>query len=300
MLLQRIITAIILIVAVLAGIFYLPDKWFILLATLVVFIAAVEYALFWRQKKTENSELGMTSAEWEQKAWGYFIFAFSPIAMSIMIILAPVFSFLVSLELASILGTSYPLPVLSIAGIWWLIVPYFLIYYARNGKNLLSGVFFRWVTGILVFLPCLVGMIALKTKFGGEYLLYILVAVWGADIGAYFAGRFFGKHKLLESVSPKKTIEGLIGGMVLVLIIAVVGGLLLNFRGQSLGLVVLLIFVAGLWSVIGDLFESMLKRTVNIKDSGCILPGHGGVYDRIDSLTAAIPIFALGMLLFSL
>ena len=130
-------------------------------------------------------------------------------------------------------------------------------------------------------------------------MLYVLAIVWAADIGAYFTGLRFGKNLLGAKISPKKTIEGLIGGIVAALLVATIGGFLLHFTGIRWLFILTLAVIVCLWSVIGDLFESMLKRQAGVKDSGVILPGHGGVYDRIDSLTAAIPLFALGLLILS-
>ena len=114
-----------------------------------------------------------------------------------------------------------------------------------------------------------------------------------ADIGAYFAGRAFGKAKLAPRVSPGKSWAGVWGGLAAVALLAIVASLLANAGVAEAMLLVVASLVTGFVSVLGDLLESMLKRFRGIKDSSQLLPGHGGIMDRIDSLTAAIPVFAL-------
>lgn len=128
------------------------------------------------------------------------------------------------------------------------------------------------------------------------WLMYLFLLVWGADSGAYFVGRKLGKKKLAPNVSPNKSVEGLYGGVftaMLIVIVVEVVYLDLTLAQHILFLILSLITVFS--SVLGDLFESMIKRRAGIKDSGRVLPGHGGVLDRIDSLLAAAPIFAAGM-----
>jgi phosphatidate cytidylyltransferase len=133
----------------------------------------------------------------------------------------------------------------------------------------------------------------LKTKaFGAPWVLYLFLVVAAADVGAYFAGRRFGRVKLAPTVSPGKTWEGLIGGLVLVALVGAGGAYW--FGAPAVGLMSLALAVAGI-SVIGDLGISMLKRSIGLKDTGNLFPGHGGVLDRIDSLLAAIPLYALGL-----
>ena len=128
------------------------------------------------------------------------------------------------------------------------------------------------------------------------WLMYLFLLVWGADSGAYFVGRKLGRRKLAPSVSPNKSIEGLLGGIVTVaIIIVIVQTVYLNLTLSQHILFLILSIVTVFSSVQGDLFESMIKRRAGIKDSGRILPGHGGVLDRIDSLLAAAPIFAAGL-----
>lgn len=263
MLKQRLITAIILIILVLLGIFYLPPMGFTLVAGLIVAFAAWECSqLLWPIKKTYR--------------------------IAFLALLALLF-----------MATQYVAaePILIVSAFWWLLVPLFLVLYSKTQKQYFTDGVSGWLAGSLIFIPCLLGLIELRLRFGNWYLLYVLVLIWGADIGAYFVGKKFGKTPLAPIISPKKTVEGVYGGVLTAMIIAVIGGVLLHVTGIKWLYLMILIFVTTVWSIIGDLFESMLKRQVNVKDSGQILPGHGGVYDRIDSLTAAVPIFTLGLML---
>lgn len=150
----------------------------------------------------------------------------------------------------------------------------------------------RLAMGLWVLLPAWVGLNVLRDS-GAVWLLFVLLLVWCADIGAYFAGRVFGKRKLAPRVSPGKSWEGVGGGMAATALLAVCYAIWQELgAGGGLILVVTALAVT-LASVVGDLLESMLKRHRGIKDSSHLLPGHGGVLDRIDSLTAALPLFAL-------
>ena len=133
------------------------------------------------------------------------------------------------------------------------------------------------------------------------WLMYLFLLVWGADSGAYFVGRKFGKKKLAPKVSPNKSVEGLYGGIATtVIIMLVVQYSYLNLTALQLILFLILSVITVFASVLGDLFESMIKHRAGIKDSGLVLPGHGGVLDRIDSLLAAAPIFATGIYILKL
>jgi phosphatidate cytidylyltransferase len=127
---------------------------------------------------------------------------------------------------------------------------------------------------------------------GPEMVLWMLLLVFAADIGAYFAGRSLGRHKLAPRVSPGKSWEGAVGGFAAVALVALVG--CLHF-GLPVAAGVMFGCAVGIFSVIGDLTESMFKRGAQLKDSGNLLPGHGGLLDRIDSVTAAAPLYALGL-----
>jgi len=127
---------------------------------------------------------------------------------------------------------------------------------------------------------------------GPEILFLLLLLVIGADIGAFFAGRSFGRRKLAPRVSPGKTWEGAIGGLAAVALIAWAGA---AYLGLPIGAGVAFGCAVGIFSIVGDLTESMFKRAAGLKDSGALLPGHGGMLDRIDSVTAAAPLYALGL-----
>lgn len=156
------------------------------------------------------------------------------------------------------------------------------------------------LVGWLLLVPSFAAVVAIKANgalglAGPWALLAILVWVWAADIGAYFSGRRFGKHKLAPQVSPGKTIEGLLGGVLLALAVTL-ALLWLAPIDASAGQLLLVALVTVLASVLGDLFESMAKRERGVKDSGTMLPGHGGMLDRIDSVTAALPVAAAMMM----
>lgn len=131
---------------------------------------------------------------------------------------------------------------------------------------------------------------------GALRLMFALFLVWAADVGAYFAGRAFGAHKLAPRVSPGKTWEGVLGGVALALVIAgIAGHWVFHLDGARWAPFLLLSVVVVLFSIVGDLGESLLKREAGAKDSGTLLPGHGGLLDRIDSLLAALPAMAVGL-----
>ena len=134
---------------------------------------------------------------------------------------------------------------------------------------------------------------SIDSYHGAKLVLLVCFLVWSADTGAYFSGKRFGKHKMAPAVSPNKTIEGLVGGVILAVIITWLGAKLLSIPFISISSLLSIAIITVVISVLGDLVESMFKRASGVKDSGNILPGHGGILDRIDSLTAAIPVFAL-------
>jgi len=192
-----------------------------------------------------------------------------------------------------LLGAAHSVWPLALGALGWVLNLYWVSRYPANSAQW-SSTPRRLGMGLLVLVPCWVGFNVLRSSEpGGTWLLFVLLLVWAADIGAYFSGRAFGRRKLAPDVSPGKSWEGVFGGM------AATALLSLGFAvWQSLGLLATTLLLAvtvgvTLVSVLGDLLESMLKRHRQVKDSSALLPGHGGVLDRIDSLTAAVPVFAL-------
>lgn len=176
---------------------------------------------------------------------------------------------------------------------FWLLAAFWVVRYpAANGWQ---TVWQRALIGLLVLTSSWMALVSLQHHPRGDILLLmLLLLVWGADIGAYFTGKAWGRAKLAPNVSPGKTRAGLWGGLASCAVISVCFVIYLELDLLAGVYLLLLAMIAGLASVLGDLFESMLKRHRGIKDSSRLLPGHGGVLDRIDSITAAAPVFALG------
>ena len=180
--------------------------------------------------------------------------------------------------------------------IFWLMAGFSVAYYPRLEefwKSKSMGV----VAGCLVLVPSWFLLVALQHR-NPWLVLYILSLIWVCDIAAYFVGKRFGKHKLALNLSPGKTWEGVLGAYAAGLLVVIVGYLYLD-QDLSLFSWVMLGLICITFSIVGDLFESLFKRLRNLKDSGTLLPGHGGVLDRIDSITATVPIFAIGFMFFN-
>lgn len=157
------------------------------------------------------------------------------------------------------------------------------------------------LAGLFALVPAILGLAVLKqSAVNGERIGLLFLLVWAADIGAYFAGRAFGRHKLAPNVSPGKTVEGALGGFALSMaMLALAPWVFAGTPVPWLSLIVLAAVVAAA-SIVGDLTESLFKRIRGLKDSGTLLPGHGGVLDRVDSILAAAPVFALGLIVIGL
>jgi len=189
---------------------------------------------------------------------------------------------------------SWILTILVLTTLWWLSNIYLILSFPKNSEYWHDSLALRLIVGVFVFMPMLVSLSAIH-RINSDALILLFSLVWAADCGGYFFGRAFGKNKLCPNVSPGKTIEGVLGGLFLS---SVVVNFYLFFVAEGFTIkdyfyfnVLSIIVVAA--SVTGDLLESIFKRLANTKDSGTLLPGHGGVFDRIDSLTAAAPFFFL-------
>lgn len=260
MLKQRIITALVLLPFALGGFFLLDGPLFALFIGAVVSLGAWEWA-----------RLAGLTAQVQRVAFAVLVAAL-----------------LLGLYLVPVLAPW----VLLCALIWWALATALVLGYPASSRYWV-GLPAKLIIGLLILLPAWQGLVLFKQWPEANWLiLAVMVLVWGADIGAYFSGRRFGKRKLAPQVSPGKSWEGVFGGLLATLLICVGVAIYRDWSFASLLLGLLGTAVVVLISVVGDLTESMFKRQAGVKDSSNLLPGHGGVLDRIDSLTAAIPVFA--------
>lgn len=200
-------------------------------------------------------------------------------------------------------ATPWLWPVLMVAGVaWWVLVCVWLRHFAFGAAPTPENRNLKLLAGFFVMFPAWVAALSIhgSEPHGHIWVFLAMLLVWAADTGAYFSGRFFGKRKLAPQISPGKTWAGVYGAFVTSAVAIVGGGWLLGVRDARLiGLIgVAIVTVAS--SIVGDLLESLMKRHANVKDSGTLFPGHGGLLDRLDSVFAALPVFALGKLLLGL
>jgi phosphatidate cytidylyltransferase len=257
---ERVLTAIVLVLVLLGVMLGLPPVATVWLITLLILVGAWEWAGFVR-----------------------------PRSRAVRIAFVAVVAALVFAGWKFVLGSPWMWYVMLVATAWWFIALLWIMV-APDRVSPLSAA----LAGVLALVPCWLALVYLSTH--GEpnavWVLFTLALVWAADTGAYFAGRFFGKVPLAPRVSPKKTWEGVMGGLVVSGLVATAASLW--YGDLRPPFVFLCVFVAAI-SVVGDLTESMLKRAAGLKDSGSLFPGHGGMLDRIDSVTAAAPVLLFGL-----
>jgi len=267
----RILAALVMLPAVICAIVYLPTPWLAALAALVFL-------------------LGM-------REWLRLIEVIDGVPCTILLLLNLV---LMVLMVWASNGSLALLHLALLVGVlFWLLA---LLWFACPGFGAGSGSpvrMLKLVAATLAIVPAWAALVLLHAANNGPYwLLTALAIVWAADSGAYFVGRAFGKHKLAVRISPNKTVEGMFGGLLAALVVAVGMGAVAGIALADIGWLLLVAGLAALASVAGDLFESLLKRHAGVKDSGNLIPGHGGVLDRIDGLLPALPVFALGKEMF--
>lgn len=269
MLKQRVITALVLAPLMIGGIFFLPLYEFGLFIGLIATVAAWEWANLAGFDK--------------QPSRIFYAFAMAA-AISVAIQLQGQSEFR---DYSLMAGAT-----------WWLLALALVLSYPKTA-DAWSNLAARSIFGFLVLIPMWVGFTYLKAQEHSNWLIvYLMLVIWGADTGAYFAGKTWGKAKLAPKVSPGKSWAGFWGGLATSMLVAAVFAYVWHHNIHALsGLAVfklmLIAAITTLASVLGDLTESMLKRQRGIKDSSNLLPGHGGVLDRIDSMASAVPVFAL-------
>lgn len=233
-----------------------------------------------------------TIGGWE---WSRLVGLQSPIARILYTALFPIGYYFIYPLLQQQGQNSWPQFILVLSLMWWAFALMSVLSYPRSAALWQGSSVLRAVAGLLVLLPSWAALFLLHDRFDHGYFILMAFVIWGADTGAYFAGRAFGKRKLAPQLSPGKSWEGVIGGLLLALGVALFAAIWLKPVGGYASFLLLIVATVFI-SVLGDLVESMFKRVMKVKDSGGILPGHGGVLDRLDSLTAAAPLYTLGLL----
>ncbi|EHN70403.1 phosphatidate cytidylyltransferase [Aliivibrio fischeri] len=272
---QRIITALILAPLVIAGIFMLPMQGFLIAITAITLVGFWEWTQFTESKSR-----------------------YLAIIPSVAVLAASLF-FLPTSTLELTIPSNEHQIILLVGFTWWLIASGLVLTFPNSKKLWHSNLPLKHIFGWLTMIPFLWSILLLRADhymldsyYGAKLVLLVCLLVWAADSGAYFAGKSFGKRKMSPAVSPNKTIEGLIGGVITAIIIGWGAASAFNIQFESTSSMLGIFIATIIISVLGDLVESMFKRASGIKDSGTIIPGHGGILDRIDSLTAAFPVFA--------
>lgn len=286
MLKQRIITALILAPAAILAIFYLPLMYFAALIMIIVGIGAWEWG-------------PLMGFECKIKRLGFTATTLILIGM-IWAFLSPNDLWLNNKELHS-----YAMGLLLIGVAWWVLSAFLMFSYPNSNSFWSKHRSVRGLFGWLTLVPTWVAFMVIRSNdyqadsyHGAQLLMFLFLMVWSADVGAYFVGKAIGKNKLMPNVSPGKTFEGFIGGVVFACLLVAIAAYNLDWASEQIITVLLVTVLITTVSVLGDLNESMFKRQAGVKDSGSILPGHGGILDRIDSLTATAPVFAVCFVLF--
>lgn len=250
------------------------------IVTAIIALAVLGVVLFAVPEMVVRAVIGllMLAGAWE---WSGFLGRTGLVGrLSYVVMIA---AMLVSLTLYFPMYTEQ---ILLIGLVWWFIALIWTFFYPTRIPTAV-----RWLGGILVLLPLYAALILLYTT-DPMILLFAMMIVWVADSGAYFVGKAIGRVKLAPRISPGKTWEGVIGGLIAVVLLTLARSYWVD---TNLSVLVPFCLAVATLSIVGDLTVSMFKRTVGVKDSGKLFPGHGGVLDRIDSIAAAAPLFAFGL-----
>ncbi len=220
----------------------------------------------------------MLGAAWE---WSGFIFSKEDRRRFVYVLFIAALMAVIFFELPDAVLVDL---VLKVALGWWLAALAWIFFFPTPIANPVA-----WICGVLVIVPAWLALDLLYLK-KPELLLFALLIVWIADIGAYFVGKGFGKVKLAPQISPGKTWEGVLGGLSAVMVLAAMGSKMLKI---DIAILLPFCLAVAMTSIVGDLTVSMFKRNAGVKDSGSLFPGHGGVLDRVDGVAAAAPLFAV-------
>ena len=289
MLVQRIITALILAALNVVAVFLLPNSYFSLLMGILVLIAALEWC-------------DLIAIESMPKKLLFLVCMTAPMAglhfwTQILELLATLFDYPDIRTYSGVLEWLVIAPV-----IFWVLVMLLIRHVPTQLLDLKLNKGFKAIMGGFVLIMVWLFFIRLRVFYGAEMTMYFLLLIWTADVSAYFVGKKWGKTKLSPEISPGKTIAGMYGALVSGAVSALLLSLYLSVVYKTVSLFVVADFVllsvlTVLISIYGDLFFSAVKRQRGVKDSGNLLPGHGGMLDRIDSIIAATPFFYAGILL---
>ena len=290
---QRIITGVILGIVALIAILFLPTMAFSLLLFLVAMIGLNEWS---NLLKLQGIAKGIYLA----------VGGITLLVVTIVLIAGAKNAESVNAGSLALFVKDNPIiyPLLVVMSIFWLSMPFLLSIHSRKPLAILTNREFLFVASILSLSALIITLAAFQQ--GLVFIFYLILLIIIADSSAYFVGKAFGKRKLAPSISPGKTIEGAMGGLVIGVIFSLISILCFTsgenpiFQADGSKAILIVNFVSlsalvVIVSISGDLFESVVKRSAGMKDSGNILPGHGGVLDRIDALTAAAPLFFVGL-----
>ncbi len=268
MLKQRLLTAFVLIAGVAYAVLALETRWLAWILGVIAVLGGYE----WARLMTLSSPLART---------GY----------------AAVIAAVLGLCWMQVLHSATLPAFMALSCLWWLLALLWLSRPQLGAGHTFTALLLKAGAGLFTLVPAWVTLITLHAQplHGSHRLLFLLSLIWVADSAAYFSGKRWGRAKLAPHISPGKTRAGVYGALLAVSVYALLAADFLGVAAVSRAAFILLCVITALFSVVGDLFESLFKRQSGMKDSGTLIPGHGGVLDRIDSLTAAAPIFVFGL-----